>query len=93
MSTEIYKLLVSNIAYFDKLRISNLSHKLVEFENIVAVRHLYEEPTSSFKAPTVAQSKGHDSGLKSLHNHIHDIFKIIFGILIVRSNFIQRVQP
>ena len=54
MSTEIYKLLVPNIASFDKLRISNISHKLVEFENIVAVRHLYEEPTSSFKAPVVA---------------------------------------
>ena len=74
MSTQIYKLLVSNIASFDKLRISNLSHKLMEFGKIVAVRHLYEEPTSSFKAPAVAQSKGHDNGLKSVHNHICDIF-------------------
>ena len=46
----------------------------MEFGNIVAVRHLYEEPKSSFKTPVVAQSKGHDSGLKSLHNHICDIF-------------------
>ena len=45
----------------------------MEFENIVAVRHLYEEPTTSFKADAVAQSKGHDSGLKSVHNHIRDI--------------------
>ena len=72
MSTEIYKLLVPNIASFEKLRISNLSHKLMEFGNIVSVRDLYEEPTSYFKAPAVAQSKGHDSGLKSVHNHIHD---------------------
>ena len=45
----------------------------MEFGNIVAVRDLYEEPTSSFKARAVAQSKGHDSVLKSVHNHIHDI--------------------
>ena len=73
MYTEIYKLLVSNITSFDKLKISNLSHKLVEFGNIVAIRHLYEEPKSSFKAPVVAQSKGHDSGIKSVHNHIRDL--------------------
>ena len=80
ISTEIYKLLVSNIASFYKLRISNLSHKLMEFGNIVVVRHLYEEPPSSFKAPAVAQSKGHDSGLKSVHNHIHDLLESMFGI-------------
>ena len=45
----------------------------MEFGNIVAVRDLYEEPTSSFKAPVVAQSKGHDNGLKSVHNHIRDL--------------------
>ena len=45
----------------------------MEFGNIVVVRDLYEERTSSFKAPAVAQSKGHDSELKSVHNHIRDI--------------------
>ena len=45
----------------------------MEFGNIVAVRDLYEEPTSSFKASVVAQSKGRDNGLKSVHNHIQDI--------------------
>ena len=45
----------------------------MEFGNIVAIRDLYEEPTSSFKAPAVAQSKGHDNGLKSVHNQIHDL--------------------
>ena len=46
----------------------------MEFGNIVVVRHLYEEPPSSFKVPVVAQSKGHGSGLQSVHNHIYDVF-------------------
>ena len=45
----------------------------MKFGNIVVVRDLYEEPTSSFKAPVVAQCKGHDSRMKSVHNHIRDI--------------------
>ena len=45
----------------------------MEFGNIVAVRDLYEDPTSSFKALAIAQSKGHDSGLKSVHYHICDL--------------------
>ena len=45
----------------------------MEFGNIVVVRDLYDEPTSFFKAPAVAQSKGHDSGLKIVHNHIRDL--------------------
>ena len=45
----------------------------MELANIVAIRHLNEEPPSSFKASAVAQSKVHDSGLKSVHNHIRDL--------------------